>query len=172
MGLPFANKRWLAEKYVAANFGAQAVSKALHPDDATSDVKSARLALMENSDMGEGNPLPVDEQDNHAAHAPQHLQPLEMIVHNHDATGRIDPNALVALQNAIPHLEAHFQYLKADKLQENLFRELWPRFTAVRSAAEGIFRMVERMHNQHQMQQGQAQPGFSPAAEVGAGAPQ
>lgn len=171
MQLPEANRRWMQEKWVTSKFGSQAVTKALLPVDATADIKSQRLALMENSDMGEGNPLPVDPQDNHAAHAPQHLQPMEVIVHNYDATGRIDPNGLIALQNALPHLEAHFNFLKADKLQEALYRELWPRFTAVRSAAEGIFRMVEKMHNQTQMPP-DGGGGFSPAGEVGASMPQ
>lgn len=171
--LPEANRRWMQEKWVTAKFGAQAVGKALNPIDATAEIKSQRLALMENSDMGEGNPLPVDPQDNHAAHAPQHLQPMEVIVHNYDATGRIDPNGLIALQNALPHLEAHFEFLKADKLQEALYRELWPRFTAVRSAAEGIFRMVEKMHNQTQQMPGDpGSAGFSPSAQVGAMTPQ
>jgi hypothetical protein len=173
--LPDANRRWWQEKYVAATFGAQAVSKALNPVDATSDVKSQRLAMMENDHMGEGSPMPVDPQDNHAAHVPLHVQPLEIIVHNFDATGQINPNALIALQNAIPHLESHFEYLKQDKLQEALHRQFWPRFTAIRSAAEGMFRMVERMSNQAQ-QDGAPQQGgqqtMDPAAAVGAGTPQ
>jgi hypothetical protein len=169
MALPEANKRWCQEKYIAATFGAQAVGKALNPVDATSDVKSVRLALMENSDMGEGNPLPVDPQDNHSAHAPQHLMPIEVIVDAFAQTGRIDPNGLIALQNAIPHLEAHFEYLKQDKLQEQLFKELWPRFTAAKSGAEGVFRMVERMQ-QNVQQGGSPTPpgGMDPAAQVGA----
>ena len=178
INLPDANRRWMQEKWVTSKFGAQAVAKALNPEDATSEIKSARLAMMENTDMGEGNPLPVDPQDNHAAHAPVHLQPLEVIVHNHAATGKIDPNGLIALQNAVPHLEAHFEYLKADKMQEKLFKELWPRFTEVRSGAEGIFKMVERMHNDAQQNGGVApdQPAggaqMNPAAMVGAGTPQ
>jgi hypothetical protein len=167
--LPDANRRWWQEKFVAANFGAQAVGKALNPVDAMSDTKSQRLALMENSDMGEGNPLPVDSQDNHAAHVPTHLEPLEVIVHNYDVTGRVDPNALIALQNAIPHLEVHFEWLKKDKLQEALYRDSWPRFTAVRSAAEGMFRQVEKMHNQAT---GGAPQGANLAGAVGAGTPQ
>ncbi|MFZ9725662.1 MAG: hypothetical protein ACO3EH_00515 [Ilumatobacteraceae bacterium] len=171
MTLPSGNKRWFEEKWVTAKFGAQAVSKALNPVDATSEIRSVRLALMENSDMGEGNPLPVDPQDNHAAHAPAHLQPVEVIIHNYDATGRVDPNALIALQNVIPHLAAHFEALKQDKMQEALYKELWPRFTAAQSGAEGIFRAVERMHNEAQ-QVGAAPGGFSPAATLGAATPQ
>lgn len=167
--LPDANRRWWQEKYVAANFGAQAVAKALNPVDAMADIKSQRLALMENSDMGEGSPLPVDPQDNHAAHVPTHLEPLEVIVHSFDATGSINPNALIALQNAIPHLETHFEWLKKDKLQEGLYRDAWPRFTAVRSAAEGMFRMVEKMHTQAS---GGVPAGADLAGAVGAGTPQ
>ncbi len=166
--LPDANRRWWQETYVAANFGAQAVAKALNPEDAREDIKSARLALMENSDMGEGNPLPVDPQDNHAAHVPAHIQPLEVLVHNFDTNGKIDPNALVALQLVLPHIEAHLNFLKGDKLHEAIYRDAWPRFTAVRSAAEGIFRMVEKMHNQTQAEGGQ--PRLD--AAVGAGTPQ
>ena len=174
MALPDANRRWCQEKYVAATFGAQAVAKALNPVDAASDVKSQRLALMENSDMGEGNPLPVDPQDNHAAHCPVHLQPLEVIVHNFDATGRLDPNALIALQNVIPHLDVHFEQLKADKLQAALFSQLWPRYTAVRSGAQGIFRLVERMHANAERGGSPTPPGgaIDLPAEVGAGTPQ
>jgi hypothetical protein len=182
LNLPDANRRWMQEKWVSSKFGAQAVGKALNPEDATSEIKSARLAMMENSDMGEGNPLPVDPQDNHAAHAPVHLQPLEVIVHNHAATGKIDPNGLIALQNAVPHLEQHFEFLKQDKMQEALFKELWPRFTEVRSGAEGIFKMVERMHNDAQQNGGvppdqpaggaQPQQQFDPAGMVGAATPQ
>lgn len=169
MALPDANKRWMQEKYIAATFGASAVKKALIPVDATSDIKSVRLAMIENAQMGQGMPMPVDPQDNHAAHIPAHLQPLEVIIHQHDASGRINPDALVALQQAIPHMEEHLNYLKQDKLQEGLFKQVWPRFTAVASAAEGIFRMVEKMH--HGVTQ-QSQPGLDPVGQVGAATPQ
>jgi hypothetical protein len=59
-------------------------------------------------------------------------------------------------------------------MQEQLFMQLWPRFTAVKSSAEGIFRMVERMHNQSQQGGSPTPQGgqFDPAAQVGATAPQ
>lgn len=164
LSLPEANRRWAQERYVAATFGAGAVAKALLPVDAAADVKSQRLALMENSDMGEGSPLPVDPQDAHAAHAPVHLQPLEAIVHNYGATGRLDPTALVALQHAVPHLEAHFAHLARDKFQAALHADLWPRFAAVRAAAEGMFRLVERMHQQAQAQAAAPADGGVPGA--------
>lgn len=169
LSLPSANRRYFEEKIVSARFGAQAVKKGLLPLDATSEIRSVRLALMENSDMGEGSPLPVDPQDNHAAHLPAHLQPLQVIIDRFDQSGQVNPDALIALQNAIPHTEEHFQYLKEDKLQEALYRQLWPQYTAIRSAAEGIFRMVEKMQAQAQ---GAPPGGMNPAGMVGAGAPQ
>lgn len=147
MALPEANKRWMQEKYISATFGASAVKKALLPVDAASDIKSQRLALMENGDMGQGMPMPVDPQDNHAAHLPIHLQPLEVLVHNHEATGQLNPDALIALQFGVPHLAQHLDFLKQDKLQEPLYRALAPRFTAVQAAAEALFRLVEKMHH-------------------------
>lgn len=165
MGLPSANKRYFEEKWVATNFGAQAVDKALLPIDATSDIRSQRQALMENTDMGEGNSLPVDPQDNHAAHLPVHLHPLQIMVDQYKQSGRINPDSLVALQNAIPHVEKHFEYMKTDKLQEGLYRQLYPIFTEVQSFAEGIFRQIEKMHTAAQPPQG---AGFSPSDAVGA----
>lgn len=159
LSLPEANRRWAQEKYVAAAFGAQAVAKALLPVDALADIKSQRLALMENSDMGEGNALPVDPQDNHAAHVAVHLQPLEVIVHAYATTQRLDPNALIALQNALPHVEAHLVYLRGDKRQAALYQEAAGRFGAVRSAAEGMFRAAERMQKQAQAAQGEERQG-------------
>jgi hypothetical protein len=169
LSLPAANRRWAQERYVSATFGAQAVSKALLPEDATAEIRSQRLALIENSEMGQGNPMPVDPQDNHAAHIPVHLQPLSVIVDAYKQSGRINPDSIVAIQLTIPHLDAHFEELAKDKIQQPLYRQLWPAYTDLRSHAAGIMRQIERMHAQ--AQQGRA-PGFSPAATVGANAPQ
>jgi hypothetical protein len=172
-GDPNVNTRWAWEKYVSANFGASAVKRALNPVDHLGDIAAQRLALMENSDMGEGNQIPVDPKDNHIAHLPAHLQPLAVIVHNYEATGRIDPTAVVALQNAIPHVEEHFNFLKADKTKQPLYQQLWPQYTEIRNGAVSILRQVERMANEAQMQQGQTPPGgVDPQAAVGAMTPQ
>lgn len=174
---PNVNERWAWERYITARFGASAVDKALRPVDNLGDVAAQRLALMENSDMGEGQPIPVDAKDNHAAHLPVHLQPCVVIVDNFDSTGRINPDALVALQHLIPHMEEHFKFLELDKTQDALRKQLWPKFTQVRSGAEGIFRTIERMQAAAQ-QQGMSPPapgensGVDPAAAVGALSPQ
>jgi hypothetical protein len=165
---PNVNSRWAWERYITGTFGAQAVTKALNPVNALGDISAQRFALMENSDMGEGNALPVDPKDNHAAHIPVHLQPLSVIASQFAQSGRINPDSVVAIQNAVPHVEAHFEYLKADKLQANIFQQLWPQWTDVKNTLTGIMRQVERMDAEAQRVAGNAPRGVDPAAAVGA----
>lgn len=177
-GDPNVNTRWAWEKYISSKFGASAVKRALNPVDALGDIAGQRLALMENSDFGEGNQLPVDPKDNHVAHIPVHLKPLSIIVDNYTSTGKIDPTAVVALHNVIPHLEEHFKYLKADVTKKPFFAKFWPEYTDLRNGAVSIMKQVERMANDAQ------QPGFvppgagagpggvNPQAAMGAAAPQ
>jgi hypothetical protein len=169
-GNPNLNDRWVWETYISGTFGAQAVDKALRPIDALGDTAAQRLALMENSVMGDGTPLPVDPKDNHAAHLPVHLQPLQVIVDQYNQSGQINPNSLIALQNAPVHVEKHFEYLKADKLSLPIFNQLWPQWTAMRNTVEAIFKQVDRMHAEAQRLQGGGPPPgtFDPNAAVGA----
>ena len=162
------NQRFASETWVAANFGSKAIPNALLPVDGLEDKDAQGHAIIENGTMGDGNPLPVSRVHNHAAHSTIHLEPLQIIVDQYDKTGQVDPNSLIALQFVIPHVEEHLTYLKQDKTEEALFRELWPMFTGIRSAAEGMFRQAERLAQQ----QGQGgQPGSLPGA-VGANQPQ
>lgn len=166
---PNVNDRWAWETYIAGTFGAQAVDKALRPVDALGDLAAQRLALMENDVMGHGTPMPVDPKDNHAAHLPVHLQPLQVIVDQYSQSGRINPDSLVALQNAPVHVDQHFEYLKADKLQLAAYQQLWPQWSAIRNSVESIFKQIERMDNEAQRMQGGGQPGtFDPNGAVGA----
>jgi hypothetical protein len=159
---PDFNSRWFKEIYVSAHFGASAIKKALKPVDATSDIAAQRLAILENDSMGNGHPIPVDPTDNHAAHVPVHLQPLEMIVMKFKTTGQISPDAFPALINAIPHLQKHFEYMENNKLMDPIRKQLWPRFTAVESAARGILSQLQKIDAQAR-QQGMVQtPGGSP----------
>lgn len=169
-GDPNVNDRWAWEKYISANFGASAVKRALRPIENLTDISAQRLALMENSDMGEGNQLPVDPKDKHVFHLPVHLQPISVIVDNYTTTGQINPDAVVALQNAIPHIEEHFNFLKADKTKEAIYKQLWPQYTDIRNGAISILKQVERMANDAQ---GAAGPGgINPQASIGANTPQ
>ncbi len=139
------NGRWFKERYVSAHFGASAIKKALRPVDANTDLAAKRAAIMENDAMGNGHALPVDPKDNHAAQIPEHLTPLESMVSQYRASGKINPDAFIALQNVIPHLSDHFKYLEGNKLMDPVRKQLWPRFTAVQSAAEGLFNQLTKL---------------------------
>lgn len=175
---PHVNERWAWEKYIASQFGAAAVKRALNPVDALGDISAQRLALMENSDFGEGNQLPVDPKDNHAAHVPAHLKPVAVIVHNFESSGQIDPTAVVAIQNVLPHLEEHFAYLKADITKKALYQQFFQEYSSLKNGAVSMMRQVERM-DQASREPGFVPPGaavgpegVNPSAAVGAATPQ
>ena len=136
------------ETYVGNTLGASAVKKLLRPEDQLEDVNSVRLALIENSSMGGGVPLPADESDNHPVHIEAHLTPLKAIIDNYNATQQITPDAIIALETVIPHVAEHFEYLKADDLQKELYQQLWPVFTEIVSAAGAIMQRIQAQADQ------------------------
>lgn len=166
---PNINTRWALETYVASVFGSSAVKNALVPLEDLGDVAGQRWALMENADLGQGIPLPVDEKDNHATQIPVHLQPLMTIVQNYKATQKIDPNSIVALQYSIPHVQSHFDLLKLDPSQKDAYQQLWPQFTQIRSIAEGIMAQVQKLHQAALAQQGRQPTPFTGGPSQGPG---
>jgi hypothetical protein len=169
MNFKDGNQRFASETWVAANFGSKAIPNALLPIDGLEDKDAQNHAIIENGTMGDGNPLPVSRIHNHGVHATIHLEPLQIMVDQYDKTGQVDPESLIALQFIIPHVEEHLTFLKEDKTEEALYRQLWPMFTGIRSAAEGMFRQAERLAQQQQG--GGGQPQSLPGA-VGASTPQ
>lgn len=165
---PNVNTRWAWEKFIAATFGSTAVKNALNPLDDMTNASGTRFAMMENADLGQGMPLPVDAKDNHAVHVPAHLQPLMTIVQNYKQTQKVDPSAIVALQYAIPHVQSHFDNMKLDKTMDKVRAELWPQFTNIRSIAEGIMNQVQQMHQKALAAQGQQSVPFTGRPAPGA----
>ena len=165
---PHADERYWQELWVAANLGSNAVKSALRPIDQLEDRRAQGLAVIENSVLSGGDPIPVDRSHNHAEHLPIHMQPAQVLVDQFQQTGQPDPSAMVALQFLLPHIGEHLEELKKDKSQEALFRELWPMFTGIQSAAEGMFAQAERLQQQ---QDQQGQQATLPGA-IGATAPQ
>ena len=165
LSLPDANRRFAQETWVSANFGPNAVPSALRPVDSLEDKKAQGLAIIENDVMGAGNGLPVDPQQNHAAHAPLHLQPMQAMVDQFEQTGQPNPDVMVALQFMIPHVEEHMNFLSQDKLEEAIYKQAKPMFASIKASAEGMFKMAERLAAQQQPEQ-------QLAGAIGATAPQ
>ena len=154
VGNRHVNDRATIETYVGNTLGASAVKKLLRPEDQLEDRNSVRLALIENTSLGDGIPIPADEGDNHPVHIEAHLQPLKAIVDNFNANGQINPDQMIALETAIPHVAEHFEYLQADELQKETYQQLWPIFSEIVSIAGGIMRRLEQQANNPQAQEG------------------
>ena len=146
--LPGANRRWIEEFYVSNLLGAEGVKNALLPVGTDSDPRSRRDAMMENPDLAQGMPLPVDPSDAHVEHVDEHLKPLEMIVGAVQQGQAITPDHLLALKMTIPHIQAHMDYLAQDPTKAAIAKQLNARFALVQNIARGIeARMARAQRN-------------------------
>lgn len=146
--LPGANRRWIEEFYVSNLLGAEGVNNALLPIGVDSDPRARREAMMENPDLAQGMPLPVDPSDAHAEHADEHLKPMEMIIGAAQQGQPITPDHMMALKMTIPHTQMHLQYLALDKTKAAIFKQLNARLKMVENVARGIeSRMARAQRN-------------------------
>lgn len=146
MGLsntPGFNRRWIQENYVANKLGAQAISRALLPEGAESEPQARKMAILENSALAQGIPLPVDPNEAHFEHIDEHMKPLEQIAARFKQTQQISPEQIAALSIALPHVQQHFQFLQQDETRKDAYKAVWPRFSAVMSIANGIMAKLQ-----------------------------
>jgi len=154
MRLPGMNGRAIIEAYLSNRLGTQAIGQFMLPAGQDSAPGERRLAMMENSVFGQGLPLPVDPADSHPEHAEEHLKPLAQMIQVYTQQQKLAPEALVALQTAIPHLAKHFEFMQSDETLAEAYKTLYPAFSQVTSIARGIFTNL--------MKQRQAQAGGPP----------
>lgn len=155
---PGWNSRWFDEQYIANEFGANAVSKALLPEGENSKPMQRRQAMMENGDFGMGMPLPVDPSDAHPEHIDEHLKPLEANLQQYQQNGgQIDKEKVPSMVITLEHMGQHFKYLANDETQKAAYQSLWPRFSQVKSMATGILTKLQK--EQQVAQQNQAMGG-------------
>jgi len=149
--MPGVNQRWILEQYFANKLGSQAVSKVLLPEGEGSAPQQRRVAMMENAHFGEGIPLPVDPADAHFEHLEEHMKPLEQIVMQFKETQEAPaPEALVLLQVSLAHSEKHFEYLKDDETMKDEYGQIWPKYSEIKSIADGIFTQLQSEQGQPQ----------------------
>ena len=148
------NTRWFDEQYIADQFGANAVGKALLPEGENSKPMQRRQAMMENGDFGQAMVLPVDPSDAHPEHIDEHLKPLEGILQQYQQSGgQIDQSKLPAMVITIEHTGQHFAFLEQDETQKPAFQALYPRFVKVQAAIKGIATRLQKQQQQAQLQQ-------------------
>jgi hypothetical protein len=135
---PEANRRWILEFYVGNKLGADGVQRALLPIGQDSDPRARREAMMENVDLSNGIPLPVDPSDSHVEHGDEHLKPLEAMAQAAQQGQQIGPDHLISFEFVIPHVAAHVQALSTDKVRAAQYQQLKARLTNVANIANGI----------------------------------
>jgi len=166
---PGWNSRWFDEQYIANEFGANAVSKALLPEGENSKPMQRRLAMMENGDFGQGMMLPVDPSDAHPEHIDEHLKPLEANLQQFQQNGgQMDPSKVPAMAITIEHTGQHFAFIVHDETQKAAYQALWPRFSKVQSMVRGILTRLQKQQQEQQMASG-APPNAVPFPPQGGG---
>lgn len=105
---------------IAARLGQESVDRYLpSPTSALRPPIDAKIAVLENSTMVEGNVIPVSPGENHFIHAQVHLQAADGL---EQATleGRNNPQeAFVALQLIVAHLNDHVMRIKGDLVRKD-----------------------------------------------------
>lgn len=158
MQQPDANRRAILEFRVANLTGADGVGRFLLPIGVASDPRARREAMMENVDLAQGIPLPVDPSDAHVEHCDEHLKPLEQIVGLVQQPGQpggapppqgqpqMTPDHLMALQMGLPHIAQHLQMLSTNEAEKAQYQQLKARYTKVAAVAQGIMARLSRAH--------------------------
>ena len=150
--LPGMNQRYFLENYVANRLGADAVSKAMLPPETPYDIDATNKALMENMHMASGQPFNVDQRHDHEAHITSHLQPMMMLSQQYQETGQIQENQVAMIQNIVPHLEQHFEFLKQDKMKEQAYQQLFRAYQGVANTATAIMANLAKQAQAQQVQ--------------------
>lgn len=146
--LPGANRRGIEEFYTANLTGSQGPKNFLLPIGTESDPRARREAMMENVDLAQGIPLPVDPSDAHAEHVDEHLKPLEAIVKAAQEGQQISGDHLAALQFGLVHTNGHMEFLASDDSKKGLYQELKARFTNVANITRGLMARLSKAQDQ------------------------
>ncbi len=135
---PGVNTRFFLENYIANEYGANAVKKALLPEGEQSDPGQRRAAKVENDVMGNGTPLEVIPEDDHYVHLQEHLEPLKGLAGSAQTGAQLTPEQLTALTIGVEHSSMHMQYLSQDDTMKEQFMQIRPLFSQVQSVTRGI----------------------------------
>ena len=105
---------------IACRFGQEVVDRYLPPPNTNlRPPLDYKIAVLENATMSSGSPIPVSPGENHFIHAGTHLQALDQL-DQAIASGQANPqNALMAMQNFLPHTQEHVAALGQDLVRKD-----------------------------------------------------
>lgn len=154
-----AGQNNLIRDRVAARFGAEAVDRYVPPTKA--DLRPPidyKIAVLENATMVEGNSIPVSPGENHFIHAGVHLQALDGL-DEATAQGRNNPSeALLALQQLLPHTAQHVGALSRDLVRKDQVALMRQRVQQIGASTKRLEdALVAQAQDQQNAQQAEAQ---------------
>jgi len=139
IGKPGIDQDWLLRNFISARHGARAVEKAMLPQGSETDKFGARMAKVENHMMSEAVPMDVISQDDHIAHIPVHMQPVEQIVQKFIDDGKLeDQNMVIYVQLGMAHIDKHFAHIKGDETLDQQRKPLEKKWKQIKKVAEDM----------------------------------
>jgi hypothetical protein len=123
---------------IAARFGQEVVDRYLpSANTALRPPVDDKIALLENSAMATGSPLPVSAGENHFIHASRHLSAMDAI--EQGVTQGADPaKALTALQTILPHLAQHIESMNGDETRKDQVALMRQRLQQLAASAQRL----------------------------------
>ena len=146
------NFRWIQENFIANTFGSQAINKALPVDGMNTDANQTRLAIIENSEMADGVPMPVDPMDMHDKHASAHIGMFQNMMKKLESTGELAQEDMVFMDLCLNHLDEHFRFMEMDETMEPALKEMRGSMNNLVAAYAGYKRQVEQQMQQEQLE--------------------
>jgi chromosome segregation ATPase len=123
---------------IAARFGQEVVDRYLpSANTALRPPVDDKIALLENSSMSSGAPIPVSAGENHFIHASRHLSAMDAI--EQGVTQGADPaKALTALQTMLPHLAQHIESMNGDETRKDQVALMRQRLQQLAASAQRL----------------------------------
>lgn len=105
---------------IAARFGQEVVDRYLPaPGSAMRPPIDDKIAVLENTDLGNGVPIPVSPGENHFIHASRHLTACDQL-EQALSQGVVEPVKVAqAFQAFLPHLASHLEGLGQDTVRKD-----------------------------------------------------
>jgi hypothetical protein len=144
---------------IAARFGQEVVDRYLpSPNTALRPPIDAKIAILENATLVEGNSIPVSPGENHFLHAQAHLQAADGL-EKATVEGRNNPQeALLAMQMILPHLAQHLAALGSDLVRKDEIAMMRQRHQQLAASAQRIEdELRAQMENAQKAQQAEAE---------------
>jgi len=146
--IPGVNGRYFLENLIANKYGSDALNQALLPEGEESEPVQRREAIMENTNFGQGVPLPVAPSDAHFEHIQEHLKPLAGILQQYKQNQQVTPEQASTLAITIEHAGMHMTYLAQDQTMQTEFNQIKGQFSLIQSMTRGILTQMQKQQQQ------------------------